>query len=108
MRHPRPTDVPAGPGEGTIVTNTATIITVTMIIGPVMMTGTTGVMTAGTTTTENGRDNAPGLAGSGALSACTYSLAWQMLLNKAWVASFNSACREIRSHGRQKRHRIPD
>jgi hypothetical protein len=92
------------------LTGMATTTTIVMHTG--MRVGAAGGMasatTADTTTTEFGTDKAPGHAGSGALSGCTYSLAWQMLLNKDRAASFNSACREIHGHGRQKRHRIPD
>lgn len=105
----------ADPG-GRVRADIATIITGTTSMKPAMTSGmtggmtgdTTGGMTGDTTTTEVDGGTASGLVGPDAVSACTYSLAWQMLLNKDRAASFNAACREIHSHGRQKHHRIPD
>lgn len=112
MRHQWRTGDPAGREAG----GTITISTDTVIMRPVVMIAmtdgtigaTTGAMSADTATTEVGGHKAPGLVGPGALSGCTYSLAWQMLLNKSRAASFSSSCREIRSYGRQKCHRISD
>jgi hypothetical protein len=101
---------PGGRVRAGIVT-IVTIITGTTSMRPAITSGTTGDTTGdttdGTTTTEVDGGTASGLVGPDAVSACTYSLAWQMLLNKGRAASINAACREIRSHGRQKHHRIP-
>ena len=76
---------PGGRARAGIVT-IVTTITGTTSIRPAITSGTTGDTTGGTiggaTTTEVGGGTASGLVGPGAVSACTYSLAWQMLLNK--------------------------
>jgi hypothetical protein len=102
MRHRRHMGDTGGRRRVTMVTT----ITTAIMIGT--NGGTTADTIAGTTTTEADGNQAPGYSPPGALPACTYSLASQMLLKTIRAVSFNPACREICSHGRQKHHRIPD